>query len=229
MKETIFKLLSKDLSVRQMIKEVEIISADFLIGQLKVLFKIILEEECTGGCAAQLSNSALANSVESTITGALETGEFVQSMQNITELMIASDTSLANDTILSEVKTLNLTGAAINITASQLFCFLERHELKAAVNNYINEGCEATNTSCATRTLYGEIGTWCVKYMTDMSFMFAANAKNNFNSIISNWNVSSVTNMHGMFSGASSFNSDISRWDVGRVTDMGFMFEYASS
>ncbi len=39
---------------------------------------------------------------------------------------------------------------------------------------------------------------------------------------------SNVTNMRGMFAGASKFKSNISGWDVSKVTDMGFMFMKAS-
>jgi surface protein len=35
----------------------------------------------------------------------------------------------------------------------------------------------------------------------------------------------SVTNMSGMFYGASKFNADVRRWDVSNVTDMGSMFQ----
>ena len=41
-----------------------------------------------------------------------------------------------------------------------------------------------------------------------------------FNQDIGGWDVSNVTDMRGMFSGASSFNQDISGWDVSKVTDM---------
>ncbi len=41
--------------------------------------------------------------------------------------------------------------------------------------------------------------------------------------------LSLVTNMGGMFSGATSFNQDISGWDVSNVTNMGEMFERATS
>jgi len=51
----------------------------------------------------------------------------------------------------------------------------------------------------------------------------------NFNSDISNWDVSNVTDMHGMFVGAESFNQDISNWDVSNVTDMGHMFAFSRS
>ena len=39
-----------------------------------------------------------------------------------------------------------------------------------------------------------------------------------FNADISNWDVSSVTNMNNMFSGATAFNGDLSKWDVSKVT-----------
>ena len=40
---------------------------------------------------------------------------------------------------------------------------------------------------------------------------------NAFNQDIGNWNVSNVTNMWAMFSGASDFNQDIGNWDVSNV------------
>ena len=39
-----------------------------------------------------------------------------------------------------------------------------------------------------------------------------------FNSDISNWDVSNVTNMNFMFHG-SKFNGDISKWDVSNVQE----------
>jgi surface protein len=44
-----------------------------------------------------------------------------------------------------------------------------------------------------------------------------------FSSDISNWNVSSVTDMTKML-GGTSFDGDISKWDVSNVTDMKSMF-----
>ena len=72
---------------------------------------------------------------------------------------------------------------------------------------------------------YGEIGTWNVSKVTNMSCMFRyARA---FNQDISDWNVSNVTDMHGMFYDARAFNQDISNWNVSKVTNMGCMFYYA--
>jgi surface protein len=50
-----------------------------------------------------------------------------------------------------------------------------------------------------------------------------------FNGDISEWDVSSVTNMEGMFSRASAFNGDISNWDVSSVTNINSMFDGATA
>ena len=60
--------------------------------------------------------------------------------------------------------------------------------------------------------------------ITDMSFLFL-----NINVIIdnidvSNWNVSNVTNMEGLFNNCKKFNCDLSKWDVNNVKDMSYMF-----
>ena len=46
---------------------------------------------------------------------------------------------------------------------------------------------------------------------------------------ISNWVVSSITNMSGLFQGLEGFNEDISSWNTSAVTDMSSMFEVRSS
>merc|ERR1712224_609312 len=46
---------------------------------------------------------------------------------------------------------------------------------------------------------------------------------------ISDWDVSRVTDMSDLFSGAREFNGDVSKWNTAAVTDMGYMFEYASA
>jgi surface protein len=62
--------------------------------------------------------------------------------------------------------------------------------------------------------------------VTIMQSMFEGCA--NFNSNISNWNVSSVTTMARMFYSCRSFNQNISNWDVSSVTNMSEMFKNAT-
>ena len=74
-----------------------------------------------------------------------------------------------------------------------------------------------------------DMTTFCTTRLTnledDAEFYFG----DVFNQDLSAWDVSNVTNMYGMFSGASSFNQDLSAWDVSNVTDMNYMFENATS
>jgi surface protein len=72
-----------------------------------------------------------------------------------------------------------------------------------------------------------DISNWDVSAVTDMFDMFEG--ASSFNSDISNWNVGRVTKMKFMFNGALSFNSNLSNWNIAQVTDMGDMFNEASS
>ena len=66
----------------------------------------------------------------------------------------------------------------------------------------------------------GDIDTSAI---TDMSELFAWSGREDFSGI-DNWDVSSVTNMSGMFAGRENFNQPLDSWDVSSVTDMGQMF-----
>jgi len=65
-----------------------------------------------------------------------------------------------------------------------------------------------------------DISEWDVSRVTSMEGLFS-NAKSIPD--ISNWDVSNVKNMSRMFEG-SDFNGDISKWDVSNVEDMSAMF-----
>ena len=71
------------------------------------------------------------------------------------------------------------------------------------------------------------ISDWDVSGVDDMNGLFVG--ARDFNADISKWNTAAVTRMDGMFSGASAFNADISRWNTAAVTSMIGMFDGASA
>jgi uncharacterized protein (TIGR02145 family) len=76
----------------------------------------------------------------------------------------------------------------------------------------------------------GDLSSWDVSSVTNMSNMFnGGNTFNGFNGDISSWDVSSVTDMRNMFNNANVFNGDISSWDVSSVMSMQLMFKSAYS
>ena len=78
-------------------------------------------------------------------------------------------------------------------------------------------------------SVYGNISEWDVSSVTNMSYLFYTNSSedSSFNEDIGDWDVSSVTDMSFMFREASEFNQDIGNWDVSSMTDMSWMFHYA--
>jgi surface protein len=83
-----------------------------------------------------------------------------------------------------------------------------------------------SDVSAATST-YGNISDWDVSSVTNMESLF--NNASSFNKDIGAWDVSNVTDMSWMFNYASAFNQDISSWDVSSVISMSGMFQLAES
>jgi surface protein len=109
--------------------------------------------------------------------------------------------------------------------------FLNRNELKTAVELCIDfdssgRNCHAANINLCGGQNCGEIGTWDVSLVTDMSALFKDMTQ--FNADISDWDTAAVTNMGTMFLGANRFNRDIGDWDTRAVTNMFAMFYQAT-
>ena len=73
---------------------------------------------------------------------------------------------------------------------------------------------------------YIDVSDWDVSNVTDMSGMFFMCKELKSVGDISKWNVSKVTDMNSMFDGCNEleFIGDISKWNVSNVTNMGHMF-----
>jgi len=101
-----------------------------------------------------------------------------------------------------------------------------------ADTNFLTEVDAWLNTATSS---YGNISTWDVSQVTDMSTAFSATRNPNaatFNNDIGSWNTSSVTNMSSMFEGAAAFNNGTNAtflWDTTVLTNMSNMFKNATS
>ena len=73
--------------------------------------------------------------------------------------------------------------------------------------------------------LRDNLSDWNVSSVTNMESMFE---NSSFNGDISKWNVSNVTNMEAMFI-LCPFNGDLSQWDISSVTSMRAMFSPTST
>jgi surface protein len=69
------------------------------------------------------------------------------------------------------------------------------------------------------------ISGWDTTNVTNMSNMFYQ--ATNFNQNIGNWNTSNITDMSSMFYGATLFNQNINSWNTSNVTNMDFLFRGA--
>ena len=98
--------------------------------------------------------------------------------------------------------------------------FSTRQDLNTAISAWCSDSAAAT-------TQYGDINTWNVSAITDMSSLFSN--KTTFNSNISSWDVSNVTNMNSMFYYAQAFNQPLNSWNVSNVTNMAYTFYSANA
>ena len=84
-------------------------------------------------------------------------------------------------------------------------------------------------TSYGETSKYGVISEWDVSAVTNMQAAFLG--RHQFNGDISSWDTSSVTSMASMFDSNSTdygmiFNQDLSRWDTSKVLEMNAMFAH---
>ena len=92
----------------------------------------------------------------------------------------------------------------------------------------------AVNDS-SSRAILGGIPNDSVQFvttlMTDMSWLFTSDIALKWNDIlnVSDWDVSHVTNMSGMFARTSSFNDNISDWNLGDSTNTNLMLYQAEA
>ena len=79
----------------------------------------------------------------------------------------------------------------------------------------------------STRTFNSDLSKWTTTRVTNMAEMF--DMQNGppisvFNSMLTNFDTSKVTTMHAMFRSTNKFNQDLSHFDTSNVVDLSWMF-----
>jgi len=90
--------------------------------------------------------------------------------------------------------------------------------------NYVGVFFDCANLDLSTVSDIPNLST-----MTSLEFFFRGATSLTTIANIENWNVSTITNMQGMFIDVGSFNQNIGSWNVSNVTNMGVMFVNAIS
>jgi len=78
-----------------------------------------------------------------------------------------------------------------------------------------------------TTNFNDDISDWDVSKVTDMSGLFMMNPV--FNQPLNSWDTSSVTSIEGMFLYTGAFNQPLNNWDTSSVTRMGNAFAYTEA
>lgn len=92
-------------------------------------------------------------------------------------------------------------------------------------NDLCQSGTGTSNPGTTNNFFNHPIDSWDMSNVTDMHGMFSK--ANVFNQPIGSWNTSKVTNMYAMFAEAKAFNQPIGSWNTAKVAHMGNMFDYA--
>ena len=135
------------------------------------------------------------------------------------------DSIISNASQKNEMKPEALSNPIVTPTSAESKNSRIQPKNKTELQKLIKETIEKNGTNC-------DLNFIDVSRITDMSNLFKSSWLDNidiskFDGNISSWDVSNVTNMHGMFS-SCKFNGDISKWNVSKVTDMSEMFKGVS-
>ena len=99
---------------------------------------------------------------------------------------------------------------------------IQEHGSKVNLNNVDVSNVTDMKNVFALTGFNGDVSEWDVSCVKTMEGMFGGCTK--FNGDISCWNVSSVENFTLMFANCRNFNCDLSKWDVDNAKSMVQMF-----
>jgi Mycoplasma protein of unknown function, DUF285 len=103
-------------------------------------------------------------------------------------------------------------------------CFETTEELRAAVEQYKGQN---TYDQILAKKYGWPMNHWCVSNIEDFSQLFHAPHHRYLDEPLEGWDMSSATDLSGMFQNCHWFNQPLNRWDVSAVRTMTRMFAAA--
>ncbi len=104
-------------------------------------------------------------------------------------------------------------------------CQIPKISAKDAPKFFENTNLQYTFAYC--ENFNTDISNWDISKVNNLKGMFKNASK--FNQPLNKWNIANIKDMSEMFEGATNFNQPLNNWDVSNVTDMNSMFKSASS
>jgi len=214
-----------------------------------------LSSICTTTLSISASNlpsgvsAALSNNI-ATISGTpagTATGTFNYSLtvsgsttgQTVTGTIVVSPVATSSTTSSSisfdSNGTCNCAGATVGDTATisgTLYTVVDNSTIAGQIANGNYNLCTTLATYMTelfvdNTSFNSDISFWDMSNVTNTDRMFQG--ASSFNQDIGGWNTSKFYDVSGMFKSASNFNQNIGSWDTSRVANMSSMFNYASS
>jgi surface protein len=209
---------------------------------------------CTTTLSVSASNlpsgvsAALSNNI-ATISGTpagTATGTFNYSLtvsgsstgQTVTGTIIVSSSAsstTASSSIYFDNGTCKCPNASVGDTATisgTLYTVVDNSTIASQIANGNYNLCTTLATYMTelfvdNTSFNSDISFWDMSNVTNTDRMFQG--ASSFNQDIGGWNTSKFYDVSGMFKSASNFNQNIGSWDTSRVANMSSMFNYASS
>ena len=123
----------------------------------------------------------------------------------------------------SAIVSLSQWGNQVWMAVDSMFFEAENMEYKATDAPNLSQVTSTRDMFYENRAMGSpDLSNWDVSTITDMRGMFAG--AQSFNGDVTNWNVSNVTNFSHMFQSAMAFDQDITGWNVANATTTAYMF-----
>ncbi|MDA9812060.1 BspA family leucine-rich repeat surface protein, partial [Flavobacteriaceae bacterium] len=189
----------------------------------------------SGSGGSGVSGQAATVTYNYTLTVSNTTGTASASYTGSIIVTAAASSTTASSSIYFDNGTCKCPNASAGDTATisgTLYTVVDNSTIAGQIANGNYNLCTTlatymTELFVSNTSFNSDISFWDMSNVTNTDRMFQA--ASSFNQDIGGWNTSKFYDVSGMFDSASNFNQNIGSWDTSNVANMAGMFNYASS